>query len=497
MPRRRKGDSEEELEGEVEAPEGPAGDLGTMLLNLQEGAGNAVVADLLERVESGEAPATAILPGGPVVEPPEPEAGDAEERRRAQDEEERRRRGIAARATYENLRARVAMAKAHAFAPRLADRITSFHRRLEDAREYGWLGTDAEVMSAEMTELEAKLVHAAGEEEAAQALTRVDAARLPVSQRLKVAITECTALAKPGLELYAPEDFETLGEMLPKLGELQKRMHENRDSVVRSRHTLGNLSEVATGYAKGSAASLLTEVDALSLLLEESEGELAEIAERHAHVGREDREALNKLMEGLKPPLAGVPRKAMAGGAGKQEIDYLTKKAWIEQHEETQKLNPDELWQLLAGFSPNQGKVRYFDLPQRMGNWRIHFSLDYGVMKAVDVAFTEPDVRDALLGGSAAVVMRAHATAEVLGRSNDANPHYYYGTDRVTPRSEFWSTPKGKEAERNWAEYEAQLMAAFDAQADGLVGLVYAILRDRLTFKAKVIQVNEALVWAD
>ena len=46
----------------------------------------------------------------------------------------------------------------------------------------------------------------------------------------------------------------------------------------------------------------------------------------------------------------------MAGGAAKQEIEYLTKKAWIEQHEQTQKLNRDELWQLLAGISPNEAQ---------------------------------------------------------------------------------------------------------------------------------------------
>ena len=73
----------------------------------------------------------------------------------------------------------------------------------------------------------------------------------------------------------------------------------------------------------------------------------------------------------------------MAGGAGRQEIEYLVKKSWLDQYEETQKLNKDELWQLLTGHSPNEGKVHYFDLPQRMGNARIHFSLDYGVMKAV------------------------------------------------------------------------------------------------------------------
>ena len=115
--------------------------------------------------------------------------------------------------------------------------------------------------------------------------------------------------------------------------------------------------------------------------------------------------------------------------------------------------------------------MRYFDLPQRMGNWRIHFSLDYGVMKAVDVAFTEPDVRDALLGASAAVVMRAHATAEVLGRSNDANPHYYYGNGPGHAAQRVLEHAEGQGGRAGTGpSYEAQLMAAFDGQADGLVG---------------------------
>ena len=40
-------------------------------------------------------------------------------------------------------------------------------------------------------------------------------------------------------------------------------------------------------------------------------------------------------------------------------------------------------------------------------------------------------------------------------------------------------------------------MEAFDGHADELVKLVYDILRARQTYKARVIQVNESLVWAD
>jgi hypothetical protein len=480
MARRRKDEREDEQDADVEVAEPVAGDLGTILLDMQEGPGNASVAQLLERVERGDVAPEALLPG---------------ERERR--EEQRLRRGVADRAAYSGLTGRIRAARAHPFAPRIADALAGFERRVNDAREYGWLGTDADGLGNEMGELEHDLEQAAAEEDAMHALARVDALRLPVSRRLKTAITQCTALAKPGLELYAPEDAETLAQVAPGLGEMQKRLAGNRDSAVRSRETLGQLSDVATSAARDCAAALTLDVGEQSLRLEELEGKLDDIAARHARVGIEDREALGKLMEGLKPPLAGVPRKAMAGGAGRQEIEYLVKKAWLDQYEDTQKLAKDELWQLLAGVSPRESKVRYFDLPGRMGGWRIHFSLDYGVMKACDVAFTEPDIRDALLGATAAVVLRSHATAEVFGRAGELNPHYYYGTGAVTPRREFWETPQGKEAGRNWDTLERQLIEAFDAHADELVKLVYALLRERQSCKARVIQVNDSLVWAD
>ena len=156
-------------------------------------------------------------------------------------------------------------------------------------------------------------------------------------------------------------------------------------------------------------------------------------------------------MEGLEPALRREPRLAMAGGSSAKEIDYLIKKAWLEQHDQTQQLAKDEVWELVAGFSPDEGKVAYFDLPERMGQWRIHLSLDYGVMRAVDVECSESDIRDAIMGGGASVVFRSHATAEVLGRSDDRNPHYYYGTGKVTPKRDFWTTTEGKTAKRNWS----------------------------------------------
>ena len=47
----------------------------------------------------------------------------------------------------------------------------------------------------------------------------------------------------------------------------------------------------------------------------------------------------------------------------------------------------------------------------------------------------ESDVRDAIMGARASVVFRSHATAEVLGRADHRNPHYYYGTGRCTPQA--------------------------------------------------------------
>jgi hypothetical protein len=202
-------------------------------------------------------------------------------------------------------------------------------------------------------------------------------------------------------------------------------------------------------------------------------------------------------MEGLEPRLRRDPRVAMAGGSSRQEIDYLIKKAWLEQHEQTQQLAKDEVWELVAGFSPDEGRVAYFDLPERMGEWRIHLSLDYGVMKAVDVECSESDIRDAIMGANAGVVLRSHATAEVLGRNDDRNPHYYYGTGKVTPKRDFWSTREGKAAKGNWSSLQGELIDAFNTKTDEFVKVVAEVLEQRRELKAIVIKVGESLQWAD
>ena len=471
-------EEEQEQEGEERAP--AAGDLGAILMGVQDSAGNAALAGLVAQVEAGQVPPEALLEGAK----PDKDA-------------ERERKGIQERATHMALSQRLSLAKAHAQAPRILGELTAFERRLRDAREYGWLGMDASVLSAEMAELEDKLQRAEAEEEAMAALSAVDLRRKPVSERTKKAVLERTAIAKPGMALYALEDFEELDEIGELLQEIQKGLGENAAAVVISRQSLGALSAVTTGYAKAAAATLLDQVDKVNVKLAEIELKLSEILDRHSRANAEDREKLTQLMEGLEPMLKRDPRLAMAGGSSAKEIDYLIKKAWLEQHEQTQQLAKDEVWQLISGFSPDEGKVAYFDLPERMGQWRIHLSLDYGVMRAVDVECSESDIRDAIMGGGASVVFRSHATAEVLGRSDDRNPHYYYGTGKVTPKRDFWATNEGKTVKRNWSVLQGELIDAFDTKTDEFVGIVAKVLEDRRELKATVVKVGEALEWAD
>jgi hypothetical protein len=475
-----RGDKDDELAEEVEELETETGDLGAVLMGAQQGGGNAALATLMAQVEAGDVPATALLPG-----------------QSEQDKlSERERQGIQDRATHGALMRRLLAARASQFSIRIEGELTSFERRLNDAREYGWLGTDAAVLHSELEGLEQKLVRAEAEEEALQALAAVDLKRGPMLERAKKAVLERTAIAKPGMALYAPEDLETLLELDERLTELRKRYADNAIAVVTARGALGSLSETSTAYAKNEAVKYAEDVEKAGLLLAEIEKELADVADRHARANVEDREKLNKLMEGLEPRYRKEPRLAMAGGAGKQEIDYLIKKAWLEQHEATQQLNKDEVWQLVAGFPPGEGQVAYMDLPQRMGGWRIHFSLDYGVMRAVDVDCSEQDIRDALFGGGAGVVFRSHATAEVLGRSDDRNPRYYYNAGKVTPKRDFWETREGKTARRNWSANQSRLIEAFDGKADELVKIVYDVLVKRQELKALVTKVGDTLVWA-
>jgi hypothetical protein len=119
------------------------------------------------------------------------------------------------------------------------------------------------------------------------------------------------------------------------------------------------------------------------------------------------------------------------------------------------------------------------------------------VMQPVDVEFSESDVRDAIMGARASVVFRSHATAEVLGRADQRNPHYYYGTGRCTPKREFWSTPQGKSVKNNWRALEGELIDAFDTKVDEFVKVVDDVLEQRRELKAIVTKVGESLQWAE
>jgi hypothetical protein len=488
--RRRRGDTDERLDDAAEEREGPPSDIGTMLLSMQEGAGNAAVARVLARVGEGE-DAGAVLTGT------RPENADGLSEDQLEELSERERRGAEDRATHTALSRRLTLAMAHQFAPRLNAELTAYERRLKDAREYGWLGTDKDVLSSELAEIEARLVKAQEEDAAQQALDAVDGRRTPISERAKKAILEHTALDKPGMDAYAPEDVLVLAELHGKLGALRQQLTDNGSDVQTARGGLGLLSAPATAFAIDAAGKLDADVEKADLALVELEVKLKGIADRHARPNAEDRERLNLLMDGLKQQQLVALRKAMAGGASRQEIDYLIKKAWLEQHDATQKLAKDELWQLITGFSPREGKVSYFDLADRVGKWRTHFSLDYGVMKAVDVGASDQDISDALFGRTAGVVMRSHVTCEVLGRNDDLNPHYYYASGKVSPKNAFLSTPKGKEYGRNRAANDSALIEAFKGKADELVKVVHEVLAAREALKSVVVKVGESLTWAD
>ena len=473
-------EAEEEAAAKPEVAGIAAGeDLGAMLLSMQGGAGNAAVADLLAEIESGEKPATDLLPG------------DADRK-----QAERELKGAADRATYGMLQQRLLAAKANPFAKRIEGELAAFERRLKDAREYGWIGTDAGVLSAELEDLEAKLGRAEREQQASAALAAVDMRRRPLSERVKKAITEATTVTKPGMPLYAPEDFAALDEIQDVLAELQKALIGNRVEVDESRISLGGLSDATTEYARNAAAKLADQLEKAGIKLEEVEAALADISSRHARATADDRDKLNTLMGGLEPRLRKAPRDAMAGGASRQEIDYLLKRAYLEQHELTQKLAKDEMWHLVTGFTPDEGKVCYFEIARRMDRWRVHFSLDYGVMRAVDVTSTDSDIRDALFGASSPPFLRSHVTAEVLGRDDDLNPRYYYRAGRMTLKKDFVATREGKAIDRNRRANEGKLMDAFDDKADELVKLIHDVLDQRQQLKAVVVKVGETLQWA-
>jgi len=62
--RRRTGEAEEEQEQEGEELAPVSGDLGAILMGVQDSAGNAALAGLVAQVESGEVAPEALLEGG-------------------------------------------------------------------------------------------------------------------------------------------------------------------------------------------------------------------------------------------------------------------------------------------------------------------------------------------------------------------------------------------------------------------------------------------------
>src|SRR5918994_2507129 len=120
--RHRTGEAEDEQEQEGEEVAPVDGDLGAILMGVQDSAGNAALAGLVAQVESGQVPPEALLEGGGK---PDKDAV-------------RERKGITDRATHMALTQRLAKALAHPRAGRIEGELTAFERRLRDAREYGW-----------------------------------------------------------------------------------------------------------------------------------------------------------------------------------------------------------------------------------------------------------------------------------------------------------------------------------------------------------------------
>ena len=85
----------------------------------------------------------------------------------------------------------------------------------------------------------------------------------------------------------------------------------------------------------------------------------------------------------------------------------------------------------------------------------------------------------------------------MLGRNDDRNPRYYYGTGKVTPKRDFWTTNEGKAVKRNWSVLQGELIDAFDTKVDEFVSVVAKVLEQRRELKAVVVKVGESLQWAD
>ncbi len=243
----RTGELEEEQEQEGEERPPAAGDLGAILMGVQDSAGNAALAGLVAQVESGQVPPEALLAGN----------GQA-----ADKDAERERQGIKERATHMALSQRLTLAKGASAGQ--ADPWRAALLRAPPARR-----ARVRLARHRRGRPEGRDVRARGQAPArrgrgggarrARPRSTCAASRSPSAP--KKAILERTAIAKPGMALYALEDFEELQEIGEMLNEMQKALGENATAVVLSRQTLGNLSAVATSFARTAAANLLDQAD--------------------------------------------------------------------------------------------------------------------------------------------------------------------------------------------------------------------------------------------
>ena len=370
--RTRTGDAEEDQEKEGEELAPVNGDLGAILMGVQDSAGNAALAGLVAQVESRRGRA-----GG---------AAARRQVRRGREGGRARAQGHPERGTHLALTQRLTKAKAHARAPRIEGELTAFERRLRDAREYGWIGMDAAALGAEMDELEDKLARAEAEEEALAALASVDLRRKPLSERIKKAIMERTAIAKPGMALYAPEDLEDLGTIGEELTEVQKALTENTIAVVTSRQTLGALSAVATEFARTRRRQPRGGVEKSAV---EARRDRAQAQGDHRAPRARERRGPRQAH-----PADGRPRAAPAPGAAagdgrrlEHQGDRLPDQEGLAR---AARRRPSGWPRTRSGSSspasrPTRAASPTSSSTERMGEWRIHLSLDYGVMKAVDV----------------------------------------------------------------------------------------------------------------
>jgi hypothetical protein len=379
------------------------------------------------------------------------------------------------------LEARLSPLFGHAVQGRFTSELASLRRAVADTRLFRSAHEMEAGLLAEIDDLARRMGLEADADSARGELGGAAASVKAVRNRAVQIRGRVNALRFPELARFAPTESAALDSIEPDLAKAELAAKTATERVGTA--TTDLRADAATiKSARTTAAEFGTGLPDVGKLLGEIEAKLGLVAAALQPMTPTDREKIALLKQGLPAQLLQKLQGEIVAAKTFLEAEYRVQQAWLEAHKLRQTIMREDLWELLTGGKPGAAAAaHYLKTPAgKAGAKPLHLSMDYGVMKTVKLTDTDAVIRDALVGKTAHEMNRWHVTAEIFGKDNPLNVHYYADV-AIKPRTEFWATSAGQEWDANWATYTGDLRAWFDARVAEQVKKV----RDEITKRAK------------